>query len=112
MKLRTAVQFSVFQFYFAPCLISVCRPADGSCALDAAIIWRLQAVLVVVIIREDDGCHYNDWLSLDSARVRIPAESRDFYLLQTVQTGSGAHPASYSMRTGVFFFSSGGVNRL
>jgi hypothetical protein len=29
--------------------------------------------------------------------VRIPVEARDFSLLQNVQTGSGAHPASYSV---------------
>ena len=28
---------------------------------------------------------------------------RDFSLLQNVQTGSGAHPASHSMGTGVLF---------
>ena len=33
--------------------------------------------------------------------VWIPIMARDFPLLQTVQTGSGAHPASYSMGTGV-----------
>jgi hypothetical protein len=32
--------------------------------------------------------------------VRLPAEARDSSLLQTVQTGSEAHPASYSIGTG------------
>jgi hypothetical protein len=36
------------------------------------------------------------WLS-----VGIPAEKRGFSLLQNFQTSSGAHPASYSMGTGV-----------
>ena len=31
--------------------------------------------------------------------VRIPAGARHFSLLQNVQTGSGAHPASHSMNT-------------
>ena len=30
---------------------------------------------------------------------RMPAGERDFLLLYNVQTGSGAHPASYSMGT-------------
>ena len=33
--------------------------------------------------------------------VRIPAGVRDFSLLQIVQTGSGPHPASCSVSTGV-----------
>jgi hypothetical protein len=33
--------------------------------------------------------------------VRIPATTRYFPLLQNAQTGSGAHPASYLMSTGV-----------
>jgi hypothetical protein len=35
--------------------------------------------------------------------VRFPAEARDFCLLHNVQTGSGAHPASYAMDTGDSF---------
>jgi hypothetical protein len=35
--------------------------------------------------------------------VRFPARQRDFSLLFSVQTGSGAHPASYSMGTGGSF---------
>jgi hypothetical protein len=31
--------------------------------------------------------------------VRFPASARDFSLLHSVQTGSGAHPASYTMGT-------------
>jgi hypothetical protein len=34
---------------------------------------------------------------------RGPAVSVNFSLLQRVQTGSGAHPASYPMSTGVSF---------
>jgi hypothetical protein len=32
--------------------------------------------------------------------VRIPAGAGNFFLLHRVQTGSGAHPASYPMGTG------------
>jgi hypothetical protein len=32
---------------------------------------------------------------------RFPAEARDISLLHSVQTGSGAHPASHPMGTGV-----------
>jgi hypothetical protein len=35
------------------------------------------------------------------SRVRIPVEARDFSLLQNAQTGSGVHPASCSVGTGV-----------
>jgi len=34
-------------------------------------------------------------------RVQIPAQARDFLFSKTVQTGSGTHPASYSMGTRV-----------
>jgi hypothetical protein len=34
-----------------------------------------------------------------TARVRLPA-GHDFYLPHSVQTGSGAHPASYPVGTG------------
>ena len=44
--------------------------------------------------------------------VRIPLGGKDFYLLQNVLTVSGAHPASYSVGTGVLSqgSSSRGVN--
>jgi len=32
------------------------------------------------------------------------AGSRNFFLLQNIQTGSGAHPASYSLGTGLPFW--------
>ena len=32
---------------------------------------------------------------------RIPVEAKDFSVIQNVQTGSGAHPAFYTMGTGV-----------
>jgi hypothetical protein len=38
-----------------------------------------------------------------TAGVRFPAGSIAFYLLHSVQTGSGAHPASYPMGTGDSF---------
>jgi hypothetical protein len=38
--------------------------------------------------------------------VRIPAEAMNFTLLHPVQAGSGAHPASYAMDTGVSFLRS------
>jgi len=34
-------------------------------------------------------------------KVRIPTRIRDFYVLQNFQTGSGAHPSSCLMKTGV-----------
>jgi hypothetical protein len=37
------------------------------------------------------------------ARVRFPAGVRDFSLLQSVQTGSEAHPFTYPMSTGGYF---------
>jgi hypothetical protein len=36
-----------------------------------------------------------------TGRARIPAQARDFLFLKTVQTGSPAHPASYSKGTRV-----------
>jgi len=34
------------------------------------------------------------------SRIRVPVGARAFVLLQKVQTGFGAHPATYSMGTG------------
>ena len=42
-------------------------------------------------------------LRAGQTRVRIRVRAIDFCLLQNVQTGSGANPASYSMGTGVLF---------
>jgi hypothetical protein len=39
----------------------------------------------------------------------IPGRSRDFSLLHSVQTGSGAHPASYPRGTGDSFLRGKGV---
>jgi hypothetical protein len=35
-----------------------------------------------------------------TARVRFPAKARDFFLLHSVQIGSGTHPVSYTIDTG------------
>jgi hypothetical protein len=37
------------------------------------------------------------------SRVSMPAGVRGFYPLQNIQTSSGAHPVSYSVRTRIFF---------
>jgi hypothetical protein len=42
-----------------------------------------------------------DW----TAGVRFPEGARFFFLLQSVHTGFGAHPASYPMDTGGSFLS-------
>jgi hypothetical protein len=38
-----------------------------------------------------------------NSRVRFPAGSENFSLLHSAQTGSGAHPASYSLSIGISF---------
>jgi hypothetical protein len=38
-----------------------------------------------------------------TAAVRFPAEARDFSLLRSIQTGTGAHPASYTTGIGASF---------
>jgi hypothetical protein len=40
--------------------------------------------------------------ALDGRGVRIPAGAGNFFLHHCVQTGSGAYPASYPMRTRIF----------
>jgi hypothetical protein len=40
---------------------------------------------------------YHRWIVF-----QFPAGARDFSLLQSMHTGCGSHPASYSMRTGVY----------
>jgi hypothetical protein len=42
------------------------------------------------------GYGLNDW----AIGVRSPAGAKDFYSSLCIQTGSGAHPASYTMGTG------------
>jgi hypothetical protein len=56
-------------------------------------------IIIIIIIRSQDSSVgiAMGW----SAGVRFPVRARDFYLLYSVQTGSGAHPASYPMGTGV-----------
>jgi hypothetical protein len=44
-------------------------------------------------------CLTMDWM----ARVRSPTEAEDFSSNLCIQTGSGAHPASYTMGTGGSF---------
>jgi hypothetical protein len=44
-------------------------------------------MIIIIIIRLDD-------------RGSIPGRASDFYLLHSVQTDSGIHPASYPMGTG------------
>jgi hypothetical protein len=48
---------------------------------------------------------YNVYYGLDDRGnvVRFPAKVRDFSPLRSLRTGPGAHPASYSMGTGVSF---------
>ena len=47
---------------------------------------------------------YSDWLWAGRSGVQIPAGVRHFSLLQNVWTSSGAHPAPYSMGSGVHSF--------
>jgi hypothetical protein len=43
------------------------------------------------------------WATGWAAWVRFPTEARNFSLIHSVDTDSGAHPASYPMSTGGFF---------
>jgi hypothetical protein len=43
---------------------------------------------------------YSDWLHAGRPERHSPAGARDFSLLHRIQTGSGAHPASYPVGTG------------
>jgi hypothetical protein len=42
---------------------------------------------------------HTDWTD----GVRLPTEAKDYALVRRVQTGSGAHPASYPIDTGGSF---------
>jgi hypothetical protein len=42
-------------------------------------------------------------VGIATARVRFPAGIRDFSILHSAHTGSGANPASYPMSTGGSF---------
>jgi len=58
------------------------------------------SVMLDIVLLSQSGCH-----SIVSRRsgVRTPAWESDVSLLQTVQTGRGAHTTFCSMDTGVFF---------
>ena len=47
---------------------------------------------------------YTSWIVAGRSGVQIPVWATDVSILQIVQTSSGAHPASYSMRTGASHF--------
>jgi hypothetical protein len=47
-------------------------------------------------------------LRAGESEVRISAEARYFSILHIVQTGSGVHPASFSMGTGILSRGRGG----
>jgi hypothetical protein len=46
---------------------------------------------------------YSDWLGAGRPRGRSSSPGRVKNFLRVIQTGSGAHPASYPMGTGGFF---------
>jgi hypothetical protein len=62
---------------------------------------HLLAYFGISILNPISQSHYGDQLPAGSYGVRIPVEERDIFLLSNVQPGCGAHPASYSIRTGV-----------
>jgi hypothetical protein len=45
----------------------------------------------------------SDLATCCTARVQFPTVARDIFLLHSVQTGSEAHPAFYTMSTGALF---------
>jgi hypothetical protein len=47
---------------------------------------------------------YRDWLRAGRHRSRSSSPGKVKNLLHVVQTGSGAHPTSYPMGTGGFFY--------
>jgi hypothetical protein len=79
--------FSTFHPYFLTCL-----PVSLSCSSQ-----KYTTPYSLVAIVTNSGLHY--W----EAMVELPAWQRDFSLLKNVQTGPGAHPASYSMGIGSLF---------
>jgi hypothetical protein len=52
-------------------------------------VWQLSGYFEIL------GYELKDW----AIEIRFEEESWDIFLLQTVQTGPGAHPTSYSMAT-------------
>ena len=72
---------------------------------DSPITWcdsRVHPIDTVLIFRQSSLTPYMTYLSTSSLDgARIPVEIKYCSLLQNVQTASGAHLASYSMRTGV-----------
>jgi hypothetical protein len=61
--------------------------------------FRLNLVLAIYKSRDSSVGIATGW----TTGVRFPAGARDFSLLHRVQTGSGAHPASYTIGTGGSF---------
>ena len=73
--------FSISHPFFLNCL-----PVFLSCSSQK---YTTRYSLVAIVT--NCGLHYRE------AMVKLPAWERDFSLLKNVQTGPGAHPASYSM---------------
>jgi hypothetical protein len=83
---------------------------EGSCLQDACFMLSFSLQLCLCIYANIIVCH-ESWVSLGSIvsdyglddrviGVRSPAGAKDFSSILCVQTGSGAHPASYPMGTG------------
>jgi hypothetical protein len=71
--------------------------------LAASLNNQLEEILWMCLLLEEQGCGmvaqwYGDGLDGIDSR-----QGQDFSLLHVVQTGSGAHPASYPMGTGGSF---------
>jgi hypothetical protein len=57
-------------------------------------------IYIYIWSRVSSGSIVSDkWLDDRAIGVRSPAEAKDFFSILCVQTGSGAHPASYPMGT-------------
>jgi hypothetical protein len=94
--------------YNAEKYISINQTRNVMADVDNTLQYPLQSALNHHSLRNSTHNHNNS--SRDSSvsiatgctdGVRFPARARDFSLLHSVQTASGAHPVSYTMDSGV-----------
>jgi hypothetical protein len=70
---------------------------NGLCHISKwSLLWLKEIIHNIKLSR------YNDrlWAPWPRNQVQFPAEARNFSLFHSIQTGSGSHPACYSMGTG------------
>ena len=87
----------LFHFFFCP--VIVVKTRDLSVVFHFYnLVFGSRTLLLDKILSQ-----YSERQRAGRFRVRFAGRTREFSLLQNVQTGFGAHPILYTLGTGVFF---------